>query len=142
MERGFFLVAAELGQDAVEVGKFLLAQKVLEGQVGLGGTGVGRGSGSRGSAGGCEGGKLRRGRAAGGGEFGDVRRAGGVLGGVIAGGDERGREIADLDDVVLAQGGGTFDGVFEFADVAGPFMGGEELQGLAGESEWAGRCGD
>src|SRR5262245_6034175 len=46
------------------------------------------------------------------------------------------REIADLDDILLGERAGAFDGVFEFTHVAGPIVRAGRCDGRASELEW------
>src|SRR2546427_5125687 len=50
-------------------------------------------------------------------------------------GDQTGGQIAGLDQVPLAQSGRAFDGVLQFAHVAGPIVGAEEVHCLTRDLE-------
>ena len=120
---GFFLVAAGHGQGAVDVAQFLLAQKILQRPQGLGQGKAGAGrelTGADGKADGLGRAELRESRPTP-----RCRRRG-----VAADG---GGQIGHPDGAAFAQGAGAFDGVFQFAHVAGPIVGGEHVQGLAGD---------
>ena len=44
-----------------------------------------------------------------------------------------GGEVAEVEDGAAGEGAGAFDGVLEFADVAGPVVVHEQVQGVVGE---------
>lgn len=47
---------------------------------------------------------------------------------------EDGREVAGAEEGEVGKDGGTFDGIFEFADIAGPGMGAEGVEGALGDA--------
>ena len=55
------------------------------------------------------------------------------------GASERGREIADLDFGGAGDNAGTAQGVFQFADVARPIVGEQDLEGVVGDGFFAAR---
>src|SRR5581483_11743272 len=139
-EGGFLLVAAGLSERAVEIGNLLLAEVILERNIGLR---RGLAPGGSGRVGALEGIKAR-GRFPSDGKLGNVGRLSlddGAGQRQIA--HQAGRKIVHLDDVVLAEGGRAFDGIFEFAHVAGPIVRAEDFHGLAGDlNGMAGARGD
>ena len=54
---------------------------------------------------------------------------------------EIGWKIGDLDHVFFGESAGAFDGVFQFANVAGPIVRGQRFHGLAGDLKWLAAAG-